>query len=98
MEASDIRFTQPVLSEQDTLLFSAYAFGWGYRGFVVNIAASGAQPHSDCETLDQLLRAFGSDCMRLQEVVLASEPTPEGRRIRLAAGGFRIAHSMKDSS
>jgi hypothetical protein len=92
MDTSDIRFTRPVLSGQDTLFFSAYGFGWGYRGFAVRVGTLRTAPNADCKTIDRLLRVSGADCQHLREVVLASEPALEGRRTWLQAADFEATH------
>src|ERR1700748_3668272 len=92
MDASDIRFTRPVLSGQDIVLFSAYGFGWGYRGFAVRVGTLRTQPNAERIAIDRLLRVSGAACQHLREVVLASEPALEGQRTWLQAADFEASN------
>jgi hypothetical protein len=84
-----MNLTQPIISDESEVLFSAYGVGWGYCAFAL-------PPDAICEELGaanaskrQLLLAFELGKRRILQVVNRRSLPDTGKRITLSAADFR---------
>ncbi|MFM0413540.1 hypothetical protein [Paraburkholderia aromaticivorans] len=91
MNATDttiIQISSPLFSDENTLCFSAHAFGWGYCAFSLDRDTAcevlGAADHSNRQTL----LAFALGQVKIREAVRRAMRPRCGERIRLTGADF----------
>lgn len=80
--------TQPIISAQSEVLFSAYGFGWGYCAFALTPEAVCRELGAADESTRQLLLAFELGKRRILQVVKDKSHPDTGARIKLSAADF----------
>jgi hypothetical protein len=89
-EPPEVQLTEPMLSSESEIWFSAYSPGWGYCAFVL-------PPEAVCEELGaadksrrQLRLAFELGKRQILRVINDRACPATGERIRLSAADFRV--------
>ncbi|WGS55006.1 hypothetical protein LFL96_36625 (plasmid) [Paraburkholderia sp. D15] len=84
MDEPRANLTQPLLSADSTLWFSAYGFGWGYGAFAIPAGMVCEKLGAANETPKQLMLAFELGKRRLLQVVEQKALPGTGERITLS--------------
>jgi hypothetical protein len=85
MNQPTAHLTEPILSADASVWFSAYRFGWGYCAFAVPCEVVREKLGATDESPKQLLLAFALSKSRLVRVVEQRYRPQENERITLAA-------------
>jgi hypothetical protein len=82
--------TDPIVSADSAVLFSAYGFGWGYCAFALPPAAVCEQLGAADGTARQLLLAFELGKRRIRQVVERKALPGTGERVTLTSADFQL--------
>lgn len=83
-----IRIGRPFFDRENTLYFSAYAFGWGYCAFSLDPEVAHEVLGSIDQSPRQILLAFAIGQVKIRKAVHRAARQQDGQRIRLTAGDF----------
>jgi hypothetical protein len=84
MQQPGTALTSPIFSTDDSLLFSAYGFGWGYCSFTLPVETVCKKLGAANETSRQLMLAFELGKVRLLQAVELKTLPASGERITLS--------------
>ncbi|QGZ66595.1 hypothetical protein [Paraburkholderia acidisoli] len=85
MDVISVKLTQPLV-RADSLWFSAYEFGWGYRAFEIPGDVAKNQLGAADGSAQKLTLAFGLGRQTIAKAVESVELDYRGERIVLRAG------------
>ncbi|NKJ50098.1 hypothetical protein CIC12_25895 [Burkholderia sp. SG-MS1] len=83
-----MRIGRPLFRRDDTLCFSAYGFGWGYRAFALDAGVAHEVLGSVDPSPRQILLAFGMGHARIRAAVCRAARPRHGERTRLTVDDF----------
>lgn len=85
MKQPMILITEPALSHESAVWFSAYGFGWGYRSFAISYEAIRESLGAGDTTDEQIYLAFQLGQRQIIKAVLQNaSPCYRGQRISLS--------------
>jgi hypothetical protein len=90
MTVPQTNLTDPIVSADSAVLFSAYGFGWGYCAFALPSAAVCEQLGAADETARQLLLAFELGKRRIRQVIERKARPDTGERVMLSSADFLV--------
>lgn len=85
MDVISVKLTQPLV-RAESLWFSAYEFGWGYRAFEIPGEIAKTQLGAADGSAQKLTLAFGLARQTIAKAVESINPEYRGERIVLRAG------------
>jgi hypothetical protein len=89
MTGPETILTDPIVSADSAVLFSAYGFGWGYCAFALPPAAVCEHLGAADATARQMLLAFELGKRRIRQVVESKALPGTGERVTLSSADFR---------
>ncbi len=90
MTEPETNLTDPIVSADSAVLFSAYGFGWGYCAFALPSAAVCEQLGAADATAKQMLLAFELGKRRIRQVVERKSLPDTGERVTLSSADFLL--------